>query len=566
VTDIDELRRMAARGDWRARAGALEALGAAAAGESTIRSLAGMIARKLTGSRTPPRVAGYRGRYVRDEIANGLVDRSWPVRVVAALALGRCRSRSSTVQLRRLLSAPFRAERVAAAAALHACGAPLENIDALLADAEPLPPRIDASTTAPEFLNGIARSHEDILAPVLAGRLSPGMSAAEFLAGPPAMNLSGGLAAEVARYDADGETAYLVTKPFSRINIEQNVRLLHSFLVAAEHLRLPPGAAVLDLGGGSGWVSELLQKFGFQPFTLDLSTDLLRVGLVRFSGAQLTPRFAAADMMRLPIATSSIDGAIVMDALHHVPDVHAVLQEVARVLKPGGVFVIAEPGEGHSETERSRAEMAEHGVQESEIHVLETLALARTCGFDDVRVVPHYVPRLSMTPEQLTQAMRAPADLWMVRDDTTPRQFAPFVMQAMFDRPILVLGKGSRAADSRQRAGLRAGIQPNLQRQGRRVSGAVVLTNTGDTRWIAGAGVTGDVFLGVHLLTPERRVQRVDLVRVALTAPTDAGQSITLPMDVELPDASPWVLKLDMVAEGVCWFEEVGSRPVYVTL
>src|SRR5258705_365398 len=75
-----------------------------------------------------------------------------------------------------------------------------------------------------------------------------------------------GPAAEIERYDAAGETAYLLTKPFSPINHSQNVRLLHSFLVAAEHLDLPPAGRVLDLGGGSAWVSELLARLGFRPF------------------------------------------------------------------------------------------------------------------------------------------------------------------------------------------------------------------------------------------------------------------------------------------------------------
>ena len=64
--------------------------------------------------------------------------------------------------------------------------------------------------------------------------------------------------AEVDRYDAEGETDYLLTKPFSRINQAQNVRLLHSFLAASEHLRVPAGADVLDLGGRAFTVGRQL--------------------------------------------------------------------------------------------------------------------------------------------------------------------------------------------------------------------------------------------------------------------------------------------------------------------
>ena len=38
-------------------------------------------------------------------------------------------------------------------------------------------------------------------------------------------------------------------------------------------------------------------------------------------------------------------------------------------------------------------------------------------------------------------------------------------------------------------------------------------------------------------------------------------------MDVTLPDAgTPYLLKLDMVDEHVCWFEDMGSRPVYAAV
>ena len=31
-------------------------------------------------------------------------------------------------------------------------------------------------------------------------------------------------------------------------------------------------------------------------------------------------------------------------------------------------------------------------------------------------------------------------------------------------------------------------------------------------------------------------------------------------------DSAPYVLKLDMVDEHICWFEDMGSRPVYVSV
>jgi hypothetical protein len=40
-----------------------------------------------------------------------------------------------------------------------------------------------------------------------------------------------------------------------------------------------------------------------------------------------------------------------------------------------------------------------------------------------------------------------------------------------------------------------------------------------------------------------------------------------MPFDVTLPDASvSYVLKIDLVDEGICWFEDAGSTPAYYRL
>ena len=57
--------------------------------------------------------------------------------------------------------------------------------------------------------------------------------------------------AEQLRYAQEKVNHYNFTKLFTPGHRDQNVRLLHSFLVVAEHLRVPQGGRVLDLGGGA---------------------------------------------------------------------------------------------------------------------------------------------------------------------------------------------------------------------------------------------------------------------------------------------------------------------------
>src|SRR5262245_20657130 len=132
--------RAAARGDWRVRTACLSAIGVVARDEFIASSIVGAVARKVPGLSRLSHVAGPHGRDVRGTIANGLVDRTWPVRVAAALALGDCRSTKSIDALRQLLSAPFRAERIAAASAIVACGGEVPGATSLLGGSAAVPP------------------------------------------------------------------------------------------------------------------------------------------------------------------------------------------------------------------------------------------------------------------------------------------------------------------------------------------------------------------------------------------------------------------------------------------
>jgi hypothetical protein len=271
-------------------------------------------------------------------------------------------------------------------------------------------------------------------------------------------------------------------------------------------------------------------------------------------------------MTALPIRSGSVDAVVVIDALHHVPDVPAVFREAFRVLVPGGQFVLAEPGEGHAETEKSRAEMTTHGVCEREIHLHEAVDYGRRAGFDGIRVVPHFVPSAEMTPDDFGRAIETPSDRWKMRLGGQAVDFGTLVLQSMLNHPILVFEKGQRALDSRMPRQLTADIAPRLERNGTSLRGTVTVTNTGDTLWLRGAEA-GRVRLGLQLLTPERGLLDLDFVRGLLPRDVPPGDRVEIALDVALPDArAPYVVKLDMVDEHVCWFEDRGGRPVYVSL
>lgn len=88
----------------------------------------------------------------------------------------------------------------------------------------------------------------------------------------------------------------------------------------------------------------------------------------------------------------------------------------------------------------------------------------------------------------------------------------------------------------------------------------VPLTNIGTTAWNAGGNAP--VRLAYHWFDSDGRVLVWDGVRTSLPADVPSGGTMTLTASVVAPSVSPVTLKIDLVREGVAWFEFLGGTPV----
>lgn len=102
------------------------------------------------------------------------------------------------------------------------------------------------------------------------------------------------------------------------------------------------GRTVLDIACGVGYGSQFLADQGAaQVIGGDISPDAISYAKRRYATSLTTFTIMAADDM--PLSTSSIDCAVSLETLEHVPDAGRFLRELNRVLKPGGTVVISTP-------------------------------------------------------------------------------------------------------------------------------------------------------------------------------------------------------------------------------
>jgi demethylmenaquinone methyltransferase/2-methoxy-6-polyprenyl-1,4-benzoquinol methylase len=107
---------------------------------------------------------------------------------------------------------------------------------------------------------------------------------------------------------------------------------------AVAALRLPGASLVADLACGTGDLCTELDRAGYRAVGLDFSHGML-------ARATATSPLVQADVLAVPLRSSSLDGATCGFAMRNVTDLGAFLAEVGRVVRPGGRIALLEAGE-----------------------------------------------------------------------------------------------------------------------------------------------------------------------------------------------------------------------------
>lgn len=108
-----------------------------------------------------------------------------------------------------------------------------------------------------------------------------------------------------------------------------------------DNMKIPDGARVLELGCGNGLLWEKNAdriNDNWDILLSDLSQGMLDHTRSRLLNIQSRFSYEIIDVQSIPYPNESFDIVIARHMLYHIPDLNKALNEIKRVLKPGGIF------------------------------------------------------------------------------------------------------------------------------------------------------------------------------------------------------------------------------------
>jgi ubiquinone/menaquinone biosynthesis C-methylase UbiE len=190
--------------------------------------------------------------------------------------------------------------------------------------------------------------------------------------------------------------------------------------VLLDKVGLKPGYGVVDVACGTGVVTRKAAKIVGKSGTVigvDFNKGMLEVARDKTPATLTNIEWTKADASDLPALDGTIDVTICQQGLQFFPDKHGALQEMLRVLKPGGrAWLAVWQSPEHSPVNRAQNEVLHRHLGAGAAKVSrapfsmgdadELRSLFRDAGFEDIEIqvetiIRHMAPPETSIPAQL---------------------------------------------------------------------------------------------------------------------------------------------------------------------
>ena len=120
--------------------------------------------------------------------------------------------------------------------------------------------------------------------------------------------------------------------------------------------RILPDQTVLDVGAGTGFLTEAASRKARKVIALDFSESMIAEARTKLAGRNVEFRIGSAEQIPLPDA--SVDAVIGNMVLHHCPSPETAVKEMTRVLAPKGRLVLSDLQEhNHDSLRKEHADL-----------------------------------------------------------------------------------------------------------------------------------------------------------------------------------------------------------------
>lgn len=150
---------------------------------------------------------------------------------------------------------------------------------------------------------------------------------------------------------------------------------------------------ILDIGSGAGQVlSHLIRYSNASTNITGVDISLVMLGRAQRRLKSNRPCFVLGDLARLPFADQAFDCVTCCYVLEHVPDARRGLEEIARVLMPGGRVLLFVTEDNFSGAWTSRFWKCSTHNREKLLDLCETLGLDLKKSFGSLAYIDCYGP------------------------------------------------------------------------------------------------------------------------------------------------------------------------------